>query len=71
MAPRLNKCWPKGADPGAQPFVTAFDLDALAGDWFASGADPQYSELPCYVEIVADDDEFDPRCDQSMPIDEN
>ncbi len=71
MAPRTNKCWHRGTELGARPFDAAFDLDALAGDWFASGADPHYSELPCYVVVVADDDEFDPRCDRSMPIDES
>jgi hypothetical protein len=49
--------------------IEPIDLDGLAGDWFATGSDPHYSDLPCYVPIVdGDEDEaFDPFRDEGSP----
>jgi len=46
-------------DLACELFDAPFDLDALAGDWFASSSDPHYSDLPCYVPLI-DDDGLDP-----------
>lgn len=46
-------------DLACELFDAPFNLDALAGDWFASSSDPHYSDLPCYVPLI-DDDGLDP-----------
>lgn len=59
MASRAKRDWEEitfGEVPDLDPLDPLFDLDALAGEWFAASADPHYAELPCYVPLDNDDD---------------